>query len=63
VLLYDNRFNKFPGKLHTRWLGPYKVVNVWENGSLQLVDMEGEELSTRTNGARVKRYFPPVDVE
>ena len=57
VLLYDNRFNKFPGKLHTRWLGPYKVVNVWDNGSLQLQDMEGEDLPTRTNGARVKKYF------
>ena len=62
VLLYDNRFNKFPGKLHTRWMGPYKVLNVWKNGSLQLIDMEGEELSTRTNGARVKKYYPSTDL-
>ena len=25
VLLYDNRHKEFPGKLHTRWMGPYKV--------------------------------------
>jgi len=60
VLLYDNRFDKFPGKLHTRWMGPYRVKNIWDNGSLQLVDMEGEELPTRTNGARVKRYYKPL---
>lgn len=22
VLLYDNRHEQFPGKLHTRWMGP-----------------------------------------
>ena len=62
VLLYDNRFNKFPGKLHTRWMGPYLVKTIWENGSLQLVDMEGEELPTRINGARVKKYYSPIDI-
>jgi hypothetical protein len=25
VLLYDNRQKEFPGKLHTRWMGPYRV--------------------------------------
>ena len=62
VLVYDSRYQKFPGKLHTRWTGPYKVLNVWENGSLQLVDFEGEELATRINGARFKKYFPPPNV-
>ena len=61
VLLYDNRFDKFPGKLHTRWMGPYKVKDIWDNGSLQLLDMEGDELPTRTNGARVKKYYPPTE--
>ena len=34
VLVYDSRYQKFPGKLHTRWTGPYTVLNVWDNGSL-----------------------------
>ena len=41
VLLYDNWHERFPGKLHTRWMGPYRVAQVFENGSLQLEDLQG----------------------
>ncbi|KAL3694004.1 hypothetical protein R1sor_007655 [Riccia sorocarpa] len=57
VLLYDNRHIKFPGKLHLRWMGPYRVTKVFENGSLQLADLEGNPFATRVNGWRVKRYY------
>ena len=56
VLLYDNRHKQFPGKLHTRWMGPYKVTTVYPNGSLQLEDLQGVWLDTRVNGSRVKKY-------
>ena len=58
VLLYDNRHKKFPGKLHTRWMGPYKVTTIYPNGSLQLEDLQGVWLDTRVNGSRVKTYKP-----
>ena len=32
VLLYDNRHKQFPGKLHTRWMGPYRITIVYPNG-------------------------------
>ena len=56
VLLYDNRHKEFPGKLHTRWMGPYKVTQIYSNGSLQLEDLQGVWLDTRVNGSRVKKY-------
>ena len=34
VLLYDNRHKEFLGKLHTWWMGPYKVTKIYSNGSL-----------------------------
>ena len=58
VLLYDNRHKQFPGKLHTRWMGPYKVTTIYPNGSLQLEDLQGVWLDTRVNGSRVKTYKP-----
>ena len=58
VLLYDNRHKDFPGKLHTRWMGPYKVNYIFPNGSLQLEDLQGVWLDTRVNGSRVKKYVP-----
>ena len=56
VLLYDSRYKDFPGKLHTRWIGPYQVLQIFENGSLQLAQLDGTPLDTRTNGSRVKLY-------
>lgn len=58
ALLYDNRHIKFPGKLHMRWMGPYKVDKIFDNGSLQLAELDGNLLATRVNGWRVKKYLP-----
>ena len=57
VLLWDSRHEKFPGKLHVSWMGPYKVERVFDNGSLQLTTIDGIQLPTRTNGSRVKKYY------
>ena len=37
-------------------MGPYRVVELFENGSLQLEDLHGNWLETRVNGSRVKQY-------
>ena len=54
VLLYDNHHDEFPGKLHTRWMGPYRVTQVFQNGSLQLEDLQGNWLDNKVNGSRIK---------
>ena len=56
VLLYDSRHKDFPGKLHTRWMGPFRVSQVFQNGSVQLETLQGQWLDTRVNGSRVKKY-------
>jgi hypothetical protein len=56
VLLYNNRHKEFPGKLHTRWMGPYQVCQIFPNGSLQLENLQGQWLDTRVNGSRVKKH-------
>ena len=40
VLLYDNCHEEFLGKLHIRWMGPYKVTYIFQNRSLQLEDLQ-----------------------
>lgn len=52
ALLYVSRHASFPGKLHLRWMGPYRVVEVFSNGSIQLADLAGDLLGTRVNGWR-----------
>jgi hypothetical protein len=56
VLLYDNRHKEFPGKLHTRWMGPYRVCQIFPNRTLKLENLQGQWLDTRVNGSRVKKY-------
>jgi hypothetical protein len=56
VLLYDSRFQKFPGKFKMRWFGPYRVLKSYPNGSIELQDFAGIVHSTRYNGYRLKKY-------
>ena len=56
VLLYDSRFQQFPGKFIMRWFGPYKIHKTYENGSMELQDFEGNIHPTRYNGNRLKLY-------
>jgi hypothetical protein len=61
VLMYDSRYKQFPGKLKVRWMGPYRVIDVNSNGSLQLADLQGTWIDTRINGSRIKKYIPPEE--
>ena len=56
VLLYDSRFKNFPGKFQIRWHGPYKVIEGFPNGSVQLEDFMGTKFTTRINGNRLHLY-------
>jgi hypothetical protein len=56
VLLYDSRFQKFPGKFKMRWFGPYRVLKSYPNGSIELQDFADIVHSTRYNGYRLKKY-------
>ena len=34
VLLYDNKFNKFPGKFIMHWLGPYVIKEITDDAAI-----------------------------
>ena len=36
MLLYDSRLHLFPGKLRSRWVGPYEVVRVFSHGVVEI---------------------------
>ena len=59
VLLYNSRLTLFPGKLRSRWSGPFTVVNVNPYGAITLTNNKGDEFTV--NGQRVKHYWakPP----
>ncbi|CAM8969466.1 unnamed protein product [Rhodiola kirilowii] len=54
VLLFNPRLRLFPGKLKSRWMGPFKIQKVFEDGHVNLFNTRGEIF--KANGQRLKLY-------
>ena len=55
VLLYNSKLKLFPGKLKSRWSGPYTVVASTPFGAVTLKANSGKEF--KVNGQRLKYYL------
>lgn len=57
VLIYNSMLKLFPGKLRSRWTGPFDVVKVFPYGTLEV---KGNDESFKVNASRVKHYHSGV---
>lgn len=55
VLLFNSRLKLFPGKLRSRWSGPFRIKEVKPYGAVVLWDVNGEHFTV--NGQRLKPYL------
>ncbi|XP_061358291.1 uncharacterized protein LOC133302515 [Gastrolobium bilobum] len=55
VLLYNSRLRLFPGKLKSRWSGPFVVKKVFPYGSVEISPLD-DDRPFKVNGARLKAY-------
>ncbi|XP_075515566.1 uncharacterized protein LOC142550213 [Primulina tabacum] len=55
VLLYNSRLRLFPGKLKSRWTGPYMIIKVFLSGAITLKDGNNEPFTV--NAQRLKHYL------
>ncbi|XP_022877040.1 uncharacterized protein LOC111395290 [Olea europaea var. sylvestris] len=55
VLLYNSRLHLFPGKLKSRWSGPFTVVKVFPHGAAKIT--HDEKGTFKVNGQRLKPYL------
>jgi len=55
VLLFNSRLRLFPGKLKSRWLGPFVVKQVRAHGVVEIEDPKSKR-SWLVNGQRLKHY-------
>lgn len=53
VYLYDSRLHKHPGKLHSRWSGPFVVKQVFNHGAIEIEDPKDGRVF-KVNGQRLK---------
>ncbi|KAL1224020.1 putative mitochondrial protein [Cardamine amara subsp. amara] len=61
VLLFNSRLRLFPGKLKSRWSGPFTIKDIRPHGAIVLLNTKGEEFVV--NGQRVKPYLADTRVE
>jgi hypothetical protein len=60
ALLFNSRFKNFKDKLTTRWLGPYEVVIVYDNGAVKIKTIDDGQVSFIVNGHGLKLYHIPI---
>ena len=55
VLLYNSRLRLFPGKLNSKWTGPYLVTQLFLYGAVELETKEGVRFKVIVQ--HIKIYF------
>ncbi|XP_049409176.1 uncharacterized protein LOC125872454 [Solanum stenotomum] len=55
VLFYNSRLRLFPGKLKSKWSGPFRVTRVLTNGTIEVEVKEGPPFTV--NGQCLKLYL------
>ena len=60
VLLYSSRLHMFPGKLRSRWTGPFVVKVVYPYGAVEIENPENGK-SFKVNGQRLKPFLEHFD--
>ncbi|CAN6677893.1 unnamed protein product [Malus baccata var. baccata] len=56
VLLYNSRLHLFPGKLRSKWIGPFEVTQVMPHGAIEIKNLHTGELF-KVNEQRLKHYL------
>jgi len=60
VILYHSRLKLFPGKLRSRWLGPFIVLTVFDHGSVEIQSLSTGQVF-KVNGHRLKPFYEGFD--
>ena len=62
VWLFNSRLKLFPGKLRSRWDGPFKVIQVFNYGVVEIQDPKTGNIF-RVNGHRLKPCIEGISEE
>ena len=54
--MFNSRLRLFPGKLKSRWRGPYVITSVSPNDYVELQDIDSDKKFI-VNGQRIKNYL------
>ena len=55
MLLFNSRLRLFPGKLKSKWTGPFLITKVFSHGVVELENEEGAKFTL--NEQKIKIYL------
>jgi len=55
VLLFNLKLRLFPGKLNSRWFGPFEVVKTYPHGAVEIKSLFTNKIF-KLNGHRLKHF-------
>jgi hypothetical protein len=61
VLLFNSRLKLMPGKLKSRWTGPFKILKIFPNGVFEIQSFHTNQIF-KVNGYRIKPYLESIDI-
>ena len=61
VLLYNSKLKLMPGKLRSRWIGPFVITNVLSHGAVEIQSPDTGKVF-KVNGHRLKYYYEGIEV-
>jgi hypothetical protein len=56
VLLYSSRLHNHPGKLRSRWTGPYTIRMIYPHGAIEIENVKNGDIF-KVNGQRLKPFL------
>ncbi|CAN6678112.1 unnamed protein product [Malus baccata var. baccata] len=56
VLLFNFRLRLFPGRLRSKWIGPFIVTNIFPHGAVQVKSLRNDD-EFKVNGHRLKLHY------
>lgn len=57
VLFYNAKLRPLNTNFKLSWAEPYRIVEVFSNGTVQLADLDGKLFAKVVNGSEVKPYI------
>ncbi|KAM2876477.1 hypothetical protein COP2_019469 [Malus domestica] len=56
MLLFNSRLRLFPGKLRSKWIGPFVITNFFPHGAVQVKSLRNGD-KFKVNRHRLKLYY------
>ena len=61
VLLYNSKLKLMPGKLRSRWIGPFVITNVLSHGAVKIQSPDTGKVF-KVNEHWLKSYYESIEV-